>query len=238
MEDDNEKQRRTKRGNGGLCILLSLVVLLLAGMGAAYICTTVNLYARLQQLEGQQLSSRTGSLEEDATQLQQNLTDALERIEMLETKETSLKARVDQIELDTIANVSLLETGRCSFVSLGQSEVTYSLYAYTLQNLTHYYAEFGGNSTATPANVVSTNTACSSPVYTRRSGINVFGCGVDSITPASNRPSTMSPATIPEPAAAPEEDDDVERYKRGSVSVPLAPLWRKTDVMVFHTKGH
>lgn len=148
MEDANEKQRRTGRGGGGgsgpLAILL-LIAFLLAGMGVAYILTTVNLYMRLQQLEGQQLSSRTGALEDNTTQLQQNLTYALDRIEMLETKEMGLQARIDRVELDSLANVTAVETGKCSFYG-PDKEVAYTLYSYTLQNLTHYFVEFGGNS--------------------------------------------------------------------------------------------
>lgn len=189
MDDVNEKQRRGGGGGSGPLVILLLIVLLLAGMGLAYILTTVNLYSRLQQLEGQQLSSRTGTLEEDTTQLQQNLTDALDRLEMLETKEMSLQARIDRVELDVLANVTAVESGKCSFYGPDR-EVAYTLYSYTLQNLTHYFVEFGGNTTIVGTGGTTTNPACSPTVYNARGVFFIFGCSV--VYPTYETPSMIN----------------------------------------------
>lgn len=187
MDDVNEKQRRG--GGSGPLVILSLIVLLLAGMGLAYILTTVNLYSRLQQLEGQQLSSRTGTLEEDTTQLQQNLTYTLDRLEMLETKEMSLQARLDRVELDSLANVTTVESGKCSFYGPDR-EVAYTLYSYTLQNLTHYFVEFGGNTTVIGTTGTSTPLDCSPIEYARRGVFFIYGCSV--VYPTFGTPSMIN----------------------------------------------
>lgn len=224
-DNDNGKQKNRQQQQRGwnTVVILSLLAILLAGLVAAYVGTTANLYLRLQQLEGQQLSSRTGTLEDNTTQLQQNVTVLLNRLEMLETKEMSLQTRLNRVELDSVANVSVVETGKCLFYTPGK-EVDYTLYSYTTQNLTHYFVEFGGNTTVVGAAGTSTSEECSSTEYTGRAAFFIYGCSV--VYPSYGTPSMINALYDNSFAVGAFRPEDISKFSSpdaGPVIVSYAP---------------
>jgi len=123
-------------------------------------------------------------------QTQKFETETNNRLEMLETKEMSLLARLNSVELSNIINISQVESGKCVFHGEYDNEIGYDLYSYVQNNLILYYVEFQGNSTILTSNGLGLTSALCPPVYTTEYTITISQCNVN--FPSVNPPSMIN----------------------------------------------
>jgi len=153
--------KRSSRRLTGLPVFFA--ILLLIGLAAAYIGTTIELFNRSHAAQSANA--------------------------MLSMKVEMLQTEVDTIDLSMVPTeqTTLLETGTCvmndDFGPPAQALINYRYYSYTIGNLTRYYAEFNGGISDIPEGLLSSDPGCPGGVRTSRYRINIFNCLTD---PARN----------------------------------------------------